>query len=162
MTFAMSGAAKKPLGPLAGLRVVDMTTSYAGPTASMYLADLGADVIKVEKPRAGDDARGWGPPFIDGESAWYASANRNKRSIALDLRAPEGLATLRSLVATADVFMQNLNPAKIERLGIHPEALRATNPRLIYCALSGFGLDGPAHAQPGYDRRPRRGPGSCR
>jgi len=151
MTFAMSGAAKKPLGPLAGLRVVDMTTSYAGPTASMYLADLGADVIKVEKPRAGDDARGWGPPFIDGESAWYASANRNKRSIALDLRAPEGLATLRSLVATADVFMQNLNPAKIERLGIHPEALRATNPRLIYCALSGFGLDGPAHAQPGYD-----------
>ena len=93
-------------GPLAGLRVVDLTTSYAGPTASMYLADLGADVIKVERPGGGDDARAWGPPFVDGTSAWFASANRNKRSVVIDLRSVEGLEVLRSLAATADVFMQ--------------------------------------------------------
>src|SRR6478672_5097322 len=97
------------VGPLAGLRVVDLTTSYAGPTASMYLADLGADVIKVERPHGGDDARGWGPPFVEGTSAWFASANRNKRSLALDLRSPGGLRTLHALIASADVFMQNLN-----------------------------------------------------
>lgn len=151
MTVPIYGEAKTPSGPLVGLRVVDMTTSYAGPTASMYLADLGADVIKVEKPGDGDDARGWGPPFVNGESAWFASANRNKRSIVIDLRAPEGLETLKALIATADVFMQNLNPAKTERLGVHPEALHATHPKLIYCAMSGFGQDGPAHTQPGYD-----------
>jgi crotonobetainyl-CoA:carnitine CoA-transferase CaiB-like acyl-CoA transferase len=138
-------------GPLAGLRVVDMTTSYAGPTASMYLADLGADVIKVERPRQGDDARAWGPPFVDGTSAWFASANRNKRSVVVDLRCSEGLAVLRSLIASADVFLQNLNPAKLERLGMDPAELRKTNPRLIYCAMSGFGLDGPDRSLPGYD-----------
>ncbi len=141
----------QPRGPLAGLRVVDLTTSYAGPTASMYLADLGADVIKVEKPGTGDDARGWGPPFRDGVSAWFASANRNKRSVVIDLRSPQGLDVLRTLIAGADVFMQNLNPAKLERLGVDPARLRAQHPGLIYCAMSGFGLDGPAHAQPGYD-----------
>ncbi|MFT4288270.1 MAG: CoA transferase, partial [Nocardioides sp.] len=131
--------------------MVDLTTSYAGPTASMYLADLGADVIKVEKPGVGDDARGWGPPFIDGESAWFASANRNKRSLVLDVRDPEGMCALKELIAQADVFMQNLNPSKLTRLGVDPETLRAAQPSLIYCAMSGFGLDGPAHAEPGYD-----------
>ena len=140
-----------PCGPLAGLRVVDLTTSYAGPTASMYLADLGADVIKVERPGTGDDARGWGPPFVGGQSAWFGSANRNKRSLVLDLRDPDGLATLKAVIAGADVFMQNLNPSKLKRLGVDPETLRAEQPRLIYCAMSGFGLNGPAHAQPGYD-----------
>lgn len=144
----MSSAAH--LGPLAGLRVVDMATSYAGPTASMYLADLGADVIKVERP-GGDEARSWGPPFVDGISAWFASANRNKRSIALDMRKPEARATLDRLLGYADVFMESFNPAKLESLGIAPAVVRQRHPRLIYCALSGFGLDGPDSERPGYD-----------
>jgi crotonobetainyl-CoA:carnitine CoA-transferase CaiB-like acyl-CoA transferase len=138
-------------GPLAGVRVVDLTTSYAGPTAAMYLADLGADVVKVERPGRGDDTRGWGPPFVDGVSAWFASANRNKRSMVLNLRAPEGREALLRLLDTADVFLQNMNPAKLERLGVDPESLRNRNPRLIYCAMSGFGLDGPDSDLPGYD-----------
>ncbi len=138
-------------GPLSGLRVVDMTTSYAGPTASMYLADLGADVIKVERPDRGDDARSWGPPFIENASAWFASANRNKRSIVVNMRVPEGMATLRALIANGDVFMENLNPAKLTSLDIDPEKLRTRFPRLIYCAMSGFGLDGPDNSLPGYD-----------
>ena len=138
-------------GPLAGLRVIDMTTSYAGPTASMYLADLGADVIKVERPGAGDDARTWGPPFVQDTSAWFASANRNKRSVVIDLRDPRGLAALHRLIGEADVFMENLNPAKLKSLGIDHETLRTRFPRLIYCAMSGFGLDGPDSALPGYD-----------
>lgn len=139
------------LGPLAGVRVVDMTTSYAGPTAGMYLADLGATVIKVERPDAGDDARSWGPPFADGASAWFASANRNKQSVALNLRAPAGRELLLKLLDTADVFLQNMNPAKLVRLGIDGESLCARNPRLVYCAMSGFGLDGPDTDLPGYD-----------
>lgn len=138
-------------GPLAGLRVVDATTSYAGPTASMYLADLGAEVIKLERPGGGDDARTWGPPFIEGTSAWFASVNRNKRSMVIDLRSEEGAAVLHDLLRTTDVFLQSFNPAKLQKLGLDAETLRAINPRLIYCALSGFGADGPAMGQPGYD-----------
>ncbi|MFF0794942.1 CaiB/BaiF CoA transferase family protein [Streptomyces spiralis] len=142
---------KSTSGPLTGLRVVDMTTSYAGPTASMYLADLGADVIKIERPGAGDEARSWGPPFVQSSSAWFASANRNKRSVVINLRDPEGLATLRTLIGNADVFMENLNPGKLEALGIDHVRLRADFPHLIYCAMSGFGLDGPDCTLPGYD-----------
>ncbi|MER6560516.1 CoA transferase [Streptomyces sp. NPDC001027] len=138
-------------GPLTGVRVVDMTTSYAGPTAAMYLADLGATVIKVERTGRGDDTRGWGPPFADGVSAWFASANRNKQSLALNLRAPEGRETLLRLLDTAHVFLQNFNPAKLRRMGIDSETLQARNPRLVYCAMSGFGLDGPDSDLPGYD-----------
>ncbi|MFI9531677.1 CaiB/BaiF CoA transferase family protein [Nocardia fusca] len=138
-------------GPLAGLRVVDMTTSYAGPTAAMYLADLGATVIKVERPGCGDDARSWGPPFVDGASAWFASANRNKKSIVVDLRSDTGREVLLRLLDTADVFLQNMNPAKLVGMGIAGDALRSRNPRLIYCAMSGFGLDGPDSGLPGYD-----------
>jgi crotonobetainyl-CoA:carnitine CoA-transferase CaiB-like acyl-CoA transferase len=138
-------------GPLAGVRVVDMSTSYAGPTASMYLADLGAHVIKVERPGRGDDARQWGPPFGDGHSAWFASANRNKDSVVVDLRTADGRAELERLLAVADVFIENLNPAKLAGLGLDPDALRRRHPRLVYCALSGFGLDGPDAGLPGYD-----------
>ncbi|GES17510.1 CoA transferase [Acrocarpospora pleiomorpha] len=138
-------------GPLVGVRVVDMTTSYAGPTAAMYLADLGATVIKVERPGRGDDARGWGPPFVEGASAWFASANRNKGSLVVNLRAPEGREVLLRLLDTADVFLQNMNPGKLTRLGIDGDTLRARNPRLVYCAMSGFGLDGPDSDLPGYD-----------
>lgn len=128
-----------------------MTTSYAGPTASMYLADLGATVIKVERPGHGDDARLWGPPFVDGASAWFASANRNKASIVLDITHDAGREALLRLLDSADVFLQNANPTKLERMGIDPAALRARNPRLVYCSLSGFGLSGPDRALPGYD-----------
>lgn len=137
--------------PLTGVLVVDMTTSYAGPTASMYLADLGATVIKVERPERGDDARSWGPPFVDGVSAWFASANRNKLSFAVNLRTREGLDALLRLLEGADVFLQNMNPAKLAGMGIDGDSLRARNQRLVYCAMSGFGLDGPDSALPGYD-----------
>jgi crotonobetainyl-CoA:carnitine CoA-transferase CaiB-like acyl-CoA transferase len=137
--------------PLHGVTVVDMSTSYAGPTASMYLADLGADVIKVERPRTGDDARFWGPPFVDGASAWFASVNRNKRSIALDLRSEGGQRVLRRLLGAADVFIENLNPSKLEALGLAPVQAMARHPRLIYCAMSGVGLTGPDSHLPGYD-----------
>jgi crotonobetainyl-CoA:carnitine CoA-transferase CaiB-like acyl-CoA transferase len=138
-------------GPLTGLKVIDLTTSYAGPTAAMYLADLGADVIKVERPGSGDDARRWGPPFVESHSAWFASANRNKRSVGIDLRQPSGLATLRTLIGTADVFIENLNPAKLAAAKIDPGRLREEFPQLIYCAISGFGLTGPDRSLPGYD-----------
>jgi crotonobetainyl-CoA:carnitine CoA-transferase CaiB-like acyl-CoA transferase len=128
-----------------------MSTSYAGPTASMYLADLGADVIKVERPRSGDDARFWGPPFVSGASAWFASANRNKRSIALDLRSESGQRVLRRLIGDADVFIENLNPSKLEALGLAPAETMTRHPRLIYCAMSGVGLTGPDSHLPGYD-----------
>jgi crotonobetainyl-CoA:carnitine CoA-transferase CaiB-like acyl-CoA transferase len=128
-----------------------MTTSYAGPTAAMYLADLGATVIKVERPRRGDDARAWGPPFVAGASAWFASANRNKKSVVLNLRATEGREVLHRLLDDTDVFLQNMNPAKLTRMGIDAATLRGRNPRLVYCAMSGFGLEGPDHDLPGYD-----------
>lgn len=138
-------------GPLQGLRVVDMTTSYAGPTAAMYLADLGATVIKVERPGYGDDARMWGPPFVDGASAWFASANRNKKSLVLNLRSQDGRSVLTRLLGECDVFLQNMNPAKLVRMGIDGDTLLERNPRLVYCAMSGFGLDGPDSDLPGYD-----------
>jgi crotonobetainyl-CoA:carnitine CoA-transferase CaiB-like acyl-CoA transferase len=138
-------------GPLAGVAAVDMSTSYAGPTAAMYLADLGARVIKVERPRHGDDARGWGPPFVDGESAWFASANRNKDSIVLNLRTEQGRAELDGLLEGADVLVENLNPTKLAGLGLDPDTVRRRFPKLIYCALSGFGLTGPDAGLAGYD-----------
>jgi crotonobetainyl-CoA:carnitine CoA-transferase CaiB-like acyl-CoA transferase len=136
--------------PLAGVRVVDMSTSFAGPTATMYLADLGADVIKVERP-GGDDARTWGPPFLDDESAWFAAANRNKRSLVLNLRQAESTEVLHRLIATAQVFVENVNPQKLVRMGLDPDALCRRHPELVYCAFSGFGLTGPDAPLPGYD-----------
>jgi crotonobetainyl-CoA:carnitine CoA-transferase CaiB-like acyl-CoA transferase len=136
--------------PLDGVRVVDISTSYAGPTATMYLADMGADVVKIERP-GGDDARAWGPPFVDGESAWFHSANRGKRSVAVDLRSPDGRALLHRLLGRADVFVENLNPAKLAALGLDPDTVRGRHPHLVYCAISGFGCTGPDSASPGYD-----------
>ncbi len=138
-------------GPLAGVRVVDISTSYAGPTTTMYLGDMGADVVKVERPGTGDDARTWGPPFVEGESAWFLSANRNKRSVCIDIATDGGRDLLMRLIETADVFVENLNPGKLRQLGLHPDAVRERCPGLVYCALSGFGLDGPDHDRPGYD-----------
>jgi crotonobetainyl-CoA:carnitine CoA-transferase CaiB-like acyl-CoA transferase len=140
----------KPSGPLAGVRVIDMSTSYAGPTTSMYLADLGATVIKVER-LSGDETRGWGPPFADGTSAWFAAANRNKRSVSLNLKSPGGRGVLLKLLEGADVFVESMNPSKLAALGIDPETICTRFPRLVYCALSGFGSDGPHRDRPGYD-----------
>ncbi len=137
-------------GPLTGVKVIDISSSYAAPTASMYLADMGADVVKIE-PIRGDDARGWGPPFVNGEAAWFLSVNRNKRSLCLDIRQEVGREVLFRLLEDADVFLENLNPAKLEKHGLGLAALRERFPRLVVCALSGFGLDGPDAALPGYD-----------
>ena len=137
-------------GPLNGVRVVDISSSYAAPTASMYLADMGADVIKIE-PIRGDDARGWGPPFLNGEAAWFLSVNRNKRSMCLDIRTDAGRELLFQLLETADVFIENLVPSKLERHGLALDGLRERFPRLVICAFSGFGLDGPDASLPGYD-----------
>jgi crotonobetainyl-CoA:carnitine CoA-transferase CaiB-like acyl-CoA transferase len=117
----------------------------------MYLADLGAQVVKIERPGHGDDTRSWGPPFVNGASAWFASANRNKRSAVVNVRTPEGTEVLHTLLAQADVFMQNVNPDKLTGMGLDPATVRARHPHLIYCAMSGFGLDGPDSARPGYD-----------
>jgi crotonobetainyl-CoA:carnitine CoA-transferase CaiB-like acyl-CoA transferase len=117
----------------------------------MLLGDMGADVVKVERPKVGDDSRHWGPPFIEGESAWFLSANRNKRSICLDFSTPEGLDVLMRLVEGASVLVQSLNPSKLERLGLSPRQVTARTPGIIYCAVSGFGLSGPDAHLPGYD-----------
>ena len=137
-----------PFLPLAGVRVVDVTTSYAGPYCTQVLASFGADVVKVEPP-AGDEARTWGPPFVDGESALFLAANAGKRSLALDLR--RGADVVRRLAERADVFVQSLRPGLADELGLGADALRATNERLVYCAISSYGPAGPKRLLPGYD-----------
>jgi crotonobetainyl-CoA:carnitine CoA-transferase CaiB-like acyl-CoA transferase len=137
--------------PLAGVRVLDLSTSYAGPTATMYLAELGAEVIKVERPGHGDDGRSWGPPFVDGVSAWFGSANRGKKSIVLDLRDPVGRDAFERVLGTADVLVQSFNPGKLAALGLAPREVMDRHPRLVYCAISGFGLTGPDRELSGYD-----------
>lgn len=138
-------------GPLAGIRILDLSRVLAGPYCTMFLGDLGAEVVKVEQPGVGDDTRGWGPPFAGGESAYFLSVNRNKKSIAVDLKLPEGLQLLRSLATAADVLIENFRPGTMERLGLGEQELRRVNPRLIYGSLSGFGADGPMSGLPGYD-----------
>jgi len=141
-------------GPLAGLRVVECATVLAGPYAGMVLADLGADVIKVEPPE-GDATRAWGPPWVGAgptrTAAYFLSVNRNKRSIALDLRTPEGTDVLRRLLARADVFVENFRPGVLDRLDLGDEALQRLHPGLVHLAVSGFGVSGPESAKPGYD-----------
>jgi len=130
--------------------VLDLTRVLAGPFCSMILGDMGAEVIKVEEPGKGDDTRGW-PPFSGGEATYFLSVNRNKKSLTLNMKAPDGQAILRRLVAKADVVLENFRPGTMERLGFGYDALRKLNPRLIYCAISGFGESGPEASRPGYD-----------
>ena len=137
--------------PLAGIRVVDLTASVAGPYCGLILAGLGADVIKIEHPERGDDARGWGPPFWNGESAVFLVLNAGKRSLGLDVKSPEGLAVAQRLIERSDVFVQSLRPGLAERLGLGFEQLAARNPRLVYCTIGAFGAAGPRSGQPGYD-----------
>ena len=127
---------------LADVLVVDLTTSIAGPYATMLLADLGATVVKVERPGGGDDARAWGPPFLDGQSLWFASVNRNKLSLALDLTRDEGRAVLGDLLAGADVFVTNQPPRVQRKLGLDPGAVQGRNPGVVFVSITGFGLDG--------------------
>jgi crotonobetainyl-CoA:carnitine CoA-transferase CaiB-like acyl-CoA transferase len=143
-------------GPLAGLRVIDLSTVLAGPYATMLLADLGADVVKVEPPD-GDATRGWGPPWVGDAgngtrtAAYYLAVNRNKRSIRLDIRRPAGAAILRRLLVDADVLVENLRPGALARLGFDAQALTDLNPDLVHLAITGYGPDGPAADRPGYD-----------
>ncbi|WP_235854353.1 CaiB/BaiF CoA transferase family protein [Nonomuraea aridisoli] len=135
-------------GALSGLLVADFSRVLAGPYCTMLLADLGAEVVKVERPGAGDDTRAWGPPYADGEATYFLGVNRNKRSIALDLRADTEVA--RALAARADVLVENFKPGTMDRLGLGYDALRKLNPGLVYCSITGFGSGEGAHL-PGYD-----------
>ena len=144
--------------PLEGIHVLDMTRALAGPFCTMMLGDLGADVIKVERPGRGDESRGWGPPFVGepygpypGESAYFLSTNRNKRSITVNLKSPEGQEIVRGLVGACDAMVENYRTGVLDRMGLGYDDLRAVNPRLVYCSLSGYGRTGPFADRPGYD-----------
>jgi crotonobetainyl-CoA:carnitine CoA-transferase CaiB-like acyl-CoA transferase len=138
-------------GLLAGVRVLDLTTSIAGPYATQLLADFGAEVIKVERPGSGDDTRAWGPPFLHEESLWYLSVNRNKQSVTLDYSTPEGLGVLHRLVARCDVVVLNLVPRVQRKLRVDHASLSAVRPDLIFCSITGFGLDGARADKTSYD-----------
>jgi crotonobetainyl-CoA:carnitine CoA-transferase CaiB-like acyl-CoA transferase len=137
--------------PLAGLLVADLTQNVAGPTCTQILGDMGAEVIKVERPGRGDDARAWAPPYWGEESATFMSVNRNKRSLAVDMKRDEGRAVVERLIARADVLVQSLRAGAIEELGLGWDQARALNPRLVYCSVTAFGTDGPLRDRPGYD-----------
>ncbi|MDQ3028713.1 MAG: CoA transferase, partial [Actinomycetota bacterium] len=136
--------------PLDGVRVLDLTQALAGPYCTLLLADLGADVVKVEAPGKGDDSRHWGPPFVGDQAAYFLSVNRNKRSVALNLKSEGGAAAAAAIAAGSDVVVENFRPGSAARLGLGAEALRARDQRLVYCSISGFGQDGPPRA--GYDQ----------
>ena len=137
-------------GPLAGVRVLDFTRVLAGPAASLALADLGAEVLKIEPPGSGDETRSF-PPFRDGESHYYIGNNRGKKSIVIDLKSEAGLALAKDLAAKCDILVENYRPGVMDRLGLGYETLSALNPRLIYCAISGFGMTGPLRDRPSFD-----------
>ncbi len=138
--------------PLTGLRVIDFTRALAGPYCTMLLADMGAEVIKIELPGPGDDSRGWGPPFVGSESAFYLSINRNKKSIALDLKQAEARAIALRLISGADIVVEGNRPGVMKRLGLDYESVGKQNPALIYCSISAFGQTGPYAEKAGYDQ----------
>ena len=139
------------LTPLSDLLVVDLTRALAGPYCSLMLGDLGARIIKIETPEGGDDTRGWGPPFQNGESSYFLGVNRNKESLTLNLKHPEGQEVLCRLIGRADVLVENFRPGIMDRFGVGYEAAHAMNPRLVYCSISGFGQDGPYRERVAYD-----------
>jgi crotonobetainyl-CoA:carnitine CoA-transferase CaiB-like acyl-CoA transferase len=138
-------------GALDGYRVLDLSRILSGPYCTMVLADFGAEVVKVERPGSGDDTRAWGPPFVAGESAYYLSINRNKRSITVDLGQEPGREIIYALARDSDVVIENFRPGTADRIGVGYERLRQENPRLVYCSISGFGQEGPYRDRPGYD-----------
>jgi crotonobetainyl-CoA:carnitine CoA-transferase CaiB-like acyl-CoA transferase len=144
--------------PLTGIRVLDLTRVLAGPWCTQNLADLGAEVIKIERPGAGDDTRAWGPPYLKDEAgndtteaAYYLSANRNKMSVALDIASPRGAELVRELALQSDILVENFKVGGLKKYGLDYESLKAINPRLIYCSITGFGQTGPYASRPGYD-----------
>lgn len=143
--------AQRSSGPLAGVRVLDLSRILSGPFATMVFADLGADVIKLENPRTGDDTRQWAPPYQGDQSAYFLSVNRNKRGVAVDLKTEQGLDIALRLADRADIVVENFRPGTAGRLGLGYDALAARNPRLIYASISGFGQTGPYAHEPGYD-----------
>jgi crotonobetainyl-CoA:carnitine CoA-transferase CaiB-like acyl-CoA transferase len=136
--------------PLSGMRVIDFTRVLAGPLCTMLLGDMGAEIIKIEDPNHGDETRGWAP-FVEGWSTYYLSVNRNKKSVALDLKSADGVSLLEDLIRTADVLVENFRPGTLERLGFGPGRARSINERLIYCSISGYGSTGPRRDLSGYD-----------
>jgi len=141
----------QPSGPLAGLTILDLTRVLSGPYCTMLLADMGARVIKIEHPGRGDDTRAWGPPFVGAESAYFLSINRNKESVTLDFKSPEGRDILERLAGRADALVENFRPGTLARAGFDYEAIAPRHPRLVYCSISGFGQTGPGRDRPGYD-----------
>ena len=137
--------------PLDDITVLDLTRVLSGPYCTMLLADMGARVIKIEHPGKGDDTRAWGPPFIEGESAYFLSINRNKESVTLDFKHPEGRAILDRLIAASDVVVENFRPGTLRKMGLDYASLAPTHPRLVYASVSGFGQTGPRSKEPGYD-----------
>jgi len=147
----VSAVGEPRAGALAGLTVLDLSRVLSGPFATMTLADLGADVVKIEQPGTGDDTRQWGPPFQGDEAAYFLSVNRNKRSLALDLKSADGLALVRDLARRADVVVENFRPGTAARLGLGYDDLAAENPGLVYASISGYGQTGPDSHRAGYD-----------
>jgi formyl-CoA transferase/CoA:oxalate CoA-transferase len=137
--------------PLEGITVLDLTRVLSGPYCTMLLADMGARVIKIEQPGKGDDTRGWGPPFLNGESAYFLSVNRNKESVTIDFKNPEGRALLNRLIDRCDVLVENFRPGTLAKLGLDYASLSTRHPRLVYCSVSGFGQTGPRRQESGYD-----------
>jgi crotonobetainyl-CoA:carnitine CoA-transferase CaiB-like acyl-CoA transferase len=146
-----SGSGSGAAAPLAGVRIADLSRVLAGPYCTMVLADLGADVVKVERPEGGDETRSWGPPFAGGEAAYYLSVNRGKRSCALDLSQPEGRALALELCAGAGVVIENFKAGGADRLGVGYDAVRELNPKVVYCSITGFGSAREPQGRPGYD-----------
>ncbi len=137
---------------LNGIKVLDFTRALAGPYCTMMLADMGAETIKVEMPGKGDDSRGWGPPFVEGESAYFMSVNRNKKSLTLNMKSKSADKVIEKLVKQSDVLVENFRPGTMEKLGFGYERVKVLNPRIIYCRISGFGQDGPYKNLPGFDQ----------
>src|SRR5690606_36042117 len=148
---------KRPAA-LAGVRVLDLTRVLAGPWCTQNVADLGAEVLKIERPGNGDDTRGWGPPYIKDaegrdttEAAYYTSANRNKTSVALDIASEKGAGAVRELAKQCDVFVENFKVGGLRKYGLDYESIKAINPGIVYCSITGFGQTGPYASRPGYD-----------
>jgi crotonobetainyl-CoA:carnitine CoA-transferase CaiB-like acyl-CoA transferase len=137
---------------LEGIKVLDLSRALAGPYCTMMLADMGAEVIKLEMPGRGDDSRSWGPPFVEGESAYFMSINRNKKSITLNMKSDKSTEIIHKLIKQSDVLVENFRPGAMERLGLGYERVKEMNPRIIYCSISGFGQDGPYRMLPGFDQ----------
>jgi len=137
---------------LEGIKILDFSRALAGPYCTMLLADMGAEVIKIEAPGSGDDSRAWGPPFVEGESAYFLSVNRNKKSISLNLKSKDAKSIINRMIEKADVLLETNRPGAMDRLGLDYESVKKINQKIIYCSISGFGQTGPYRERPGFDQ----------